>query len=551
VRPALSDRRHRHHAAPLPFFFCLLAAALTLAGCSAEHYRKSADREAYTIIGEKTAAVPGMHPDFTIERTGETLTAEGLVALARKGKLPPLSLREAILIAAANNRGFQDRREDVYNEALDLSSARHDFATTLTGVLAGMFAKDNERTLEADTGFGVTKTLATGAEVGLSLTSDFIHFLSGDPREGAESVLQFSLTQPLWRGAGRLAATEGLVQAERDMIYELRSFVQYRRQFFVCMASDYFQVLREKNVVENERVNLENLTAARKRAKMLAEAGRLPGFQLDQAEQDELNARDSWVQSVRTYTNTLDRFKITLGLPPQTPLDLDYGELTRLLGGPVREVGGTREQAAGAALTQRLDLVTAIDQVGDAQRGVEIAKNNLAPDIDLNFNAGIGTQQPAQFTKFSSEEDFYNIGIELDLPLDRLDERNDYRSALIEFDRSRRAAALRRDEIVQEIFEDWRKLEEARDRHTIQRRSVQLAERRVESTSLLIDAGRAEISDFLDAQESLVRARNTLARTMVDYHIAVLELWRDMEVLAFEEGTFTEEKPDDIEPDKP
>ena len=38
-----------------------------ITGCSTTHYAKSADKEAYRVLAEKTPDVPGMDPNFTIK----------------------------------------------------------------------------------------------------------------------------------------------------------------------------------------------------------------------------------------------------------------------------------------------------------------------------------------------------------------------------------------------------------------------------------------------------------------------------------------------------
>jgi hypothetical protein len=65
---------------------------------------------------------------------------------------------------------------------------------------------------------------------------------------------------------------------------------------------------------------------------------------------------------------------------------------------------------------------------------------------------------------------------------------------------------------------------------------VTLAERRIESTRLNQQAGRAETRDILEAQEALRQANNALISARVDYHLARLSLWRDMELLRVDEN---------------
>jgi len=510
---------------------------LGLGACrSAEGYRRAADMAVYAVISEKAAVVPGMERSFSIEAPEAARVAPRIDEAARIGSPLVLSLADAIMVAAAHNRDFQRERESLYLKALDYTYQRYQFAPHFMGALSAMFERrGGEESVQGDARFGVSQALATGADVGLTLTSSFVRFLTGDPRESAESILKFTLTQPLGRGAGRRIARENLVQAEREVIYQMRSFVRFRREFFVSVASDYFRVLQQRDVVANERMNLDNLAAARERAQMLFDAGRLPGVQVDQAEQDELRARDRWVRAQQSYESALDEFKIKLGLPADMDVALDPEEMVRLRSAGLVELSGTREDAARIALARRLDLVNASDQVEDSQRKVAVAEDDLGPDVELVLSATLGTDAPTSA---------YSGAIDVELPLDRLRERNDYRRSLIELSSRLRSCDLLRDRVVQQVYGAWRRLEEARTTYEIQRRSVALAEQRAESTMLLIEAGRAEMRDLLEAQEALVRARNDLTGALVSYRVAMLELWRDMGVLAFRDNQFIQEGSD-------
>jgi len=62
-------------------------------------------------------------------------------------------------------------------------------------------------------------------------------------------------------------------------------------------------------------------------------------------------------------------------------------------------------------------------------------------------------------------------------------------------------------------------------------KAVALAAKRVRSTDLFLQAGRAQIRDVLDSQEALLNAQNALTAAIVSYRIAELNLQRDMGVL--------------------
>ena len=64
----------------------------------------------------------------------------------------------------------------------------------------------------------------------------------------------------------------------------------------------------------------------------------------------------------------------------------------------------------------------------------------------------------------------------------------------------------------------------------------------MESVSLFLKAGRAEMRDLLESQESLVNAQNDLTSAIVNYRISELELQRDMGVLNVGERSSTIER---------
>jgi outer membrane protein TolC len=74
-------------------------------------------------------------------------------------------------------------------------------------------------------------------------------------------------------------------------------------------------------------------------------------------------------------------------------------------------------------------------------------------------------------------------------------------------------------------------MRENREKLSIQFVALELAERRVRSTDLLLQSGRAEIRDVLDAQDALLDAQNALLSAVTGYRIGELELQESLGVL--------------------
>jgi outer membrane protein TolC len=125
--------------------------------------------------------------------------------------------------------------------------------------------------------------------------------------------------------------------------------------------------------------------------------------------------------------------------------------------------------------------------------------------------------------------------VAFDAPWNRVNERRVYRSSFIDLERAVRAAQELEDQIKTQVRSAQRSLVRARESISIQTRSVELAQRRVDSTALFLQAGRTQIRDVLEAQEALISARNALTASIVGYRVAELEWRRDLATLDVDE----------------
>ena len=136
-------------------------------------------------------------------------------------------------------------------------------------------------------------------------------------------------------------------------------------------------------------------------------------------------------------------------------------------------------------------------------------------------------------------EDFAaNAGLQLGLPLDKLTERNAYRTSLISFEKQLRSFATELDGLREDIRQGVRQLSQQRENYFIQQNALALAEQRVTVMPLLLDANQADIRDQLEAQADLVSAQNAVTSAMVNYHVARWELLKDLGIMRVETGQF-------------
>ncbi|MBN1420657.1 MAG: TolC family protein, partial [Planctomycetes bacterium] len=375
-------------------------AALALAfaaGCSPAHYRESADEEVYGILAEKQQAAVGRSGPFTIEPPAGGILRS--LPADETGKVK-LSLASALAVALENSRQYQSQKESLYLAMLTLTGVRHRYAPNFFATLAGTISGNKTASEGSASGSGGLNQLFTsGARTTLSLATSVFRSFTSNPADAASSVLSLSFVQPLLRGAGARVAAEALTQGERDAIYSVRTFERYRQTFSVSIANQFYQALASRDAVVNAANNLGSLRLSRERSEYMARAGRLPDFQVDQSRSSEFQAEDSYVRAQRSYEDALDQFKLTLGIPTDFPLVLDEQELSRIGEAGLQIVEMELDEAIRLALESRLDLANSRDAVADAERKVEVARNDLLPGLDLSGRVNIPTQdkRPAQF----------------------------------------------------------------------------------------------------------------------------------------------------------
>ena len=198
-------------------FLLLILMVFLVSGCSTEYYKADADQEVNSILEEKWQEDFGSQANYRISdvEPGEQ-DVQVKPATEVSGRL---SLADALALATAHNRSYQTQKESLYLSALDLTLARHEFAPQLFGMFGGGYTKTaSDETLDAGGNLGLNQALADGAQIGVQVATDWLRYLTGDPRTSLGSVLTATISQPLLKGAGRKIVQENLTQAERNTL---------------------------------------------------------------------------------------------------------------------------------------------------------------------------------------------------------------------------------------------------------------------------------------------------------------------------------------------
>jgi outer membrane protein TolC len=570
------------------YLWLIFTGAALLAGCSADSYRYSADRQVQAIVRQREQQTLGYQPQVQASTTVQPapspaayakvpptqlpppttspiealpqphlpfealgprqLLPSGLVAptedaeadeLLERGRVglqygPPipgpqpirLDLFASISYGVEHSREYRAQMEDLYLSALDVTLERHlfeprPFAQTGVRFTGGQEDVSYRSALAITNSIGVRQQLPYGGEVTARALVNFVNTLNGNSTEGESASLVMSASIPLLRGAG-MVNLEPLISSERAMVYAVREFENFRRAFAVEVASTYFQLLAQQQSITDRRQNLESRRALTQRSREMYIAGRLNYLEVQRALQEQLTAQNDLVDAEADYQQSLDNFKLLLGMQVEQPLNVVSHELD------VNIPDFSTDEAANLAHAYRLDLQTAEDQIEDSRRRVNVAQNGLLPDLDLVAEGSVGTASNRPASHINNDTSVYSAGIELDIPIDRVSERNAYRRSLILLERSQRSYERLKDVVAIQARDALRSIFSARTTLDIQQRNIELARLRLDNANELLRSGRrTDTRDVVEAQNALLRAQDQFERARANLQIQVLQFLRD------------------------
>jgi len=254
---------------------------------------------------------------------------DGTVVLDRQG---------AMLAALLHSRDYQQKLENLYLSALDVSLERFQFDTqfflpnstdfSVDGPLSGK--ANSSSTLSADTRPRAERLLATGGQLAVEVANQVLWQFSGDDGYSVTTPLRFAFLQPLLRRAGRAVWLENLTDSERALLASVREMERFRREFYIQTVAGrgagvggYLSLLQQQLEIRNQRANVAALRDSLERLDAFLKTGQTNPVQVDQTRQSLYDSQISLLSRSTNYQDQLDSYKIQLGLPPRLPVSIE------------------------------------------------------------------------------------------------------------------------------------------------------------------------------------------------------------------------------------
>jgi len=443
------------------------------------------------------------------------------------------SLRDALAYAGRHGRRLQDAKEALYRAALDLTLERHLWTPQFVATVRADYtdfeeAAEFDQTLTNIADFAVSQRLPFGGNVTARVVDTLVRDVNNHVTTGETGRMILDADIPLLRGFGQVAY-ESRYSAERELIYAVRVYENFRRAYFVDVASAYFNLQQLKTAIGNTYKSYLRRKEAWERADFVERVGRSRTISdASRAKSNLRQAEASLVSAKEQYESALDRFKVFVGMPVDQRLDVldqesdvDSHELDRLI------AAVTAEEAEEVAFRYRLDLLNTADEVDDAQRGVRNAENAILPDLDFRAGLTANTDPLHRSTvTYATERTAWNAGVELRMT-DRKAERNAFRGALISLRQAERTYEEGKDNVRADVRRATRRIAQQENLRRIQELNVEENEMRLEAAKAQFDLGRTTNQDVVDAENDLLNALNDYADAVASYRVAILEFRRD------------------------
>ena len=252
-----------------------------------------------------------------------------------------LTFPDIVTLARLNSRDYQSQKEALFSSALALTRQRYNYMTKFSAVGNGAsldydhVRTDGTRsnTLSVPSSLASDRMIALGGTAVARFANTVVMTLDG-PQGFAKDIssnLLFEFSQSVFQ---RDVLLEPLIQSERNVVYSARRFARYRKQFYFELAQTYYQdLLSTYRSIEINTQNYFGVVRALDQANAEVRSGvnsAQPRFQIDQIEQNMLSGRRGLINSCNSLETSLDRLKLTLGLPTETPINIDLSELETL-----------------------------------------------------------------------------------------------------------------------------------------------------------------------------------------------------------------------------
>jgi outer membrane protein TolC len=431
-----------------------------------------------------------------------------------KGAPPPLplTLDEAVNRALQANRSIASTKYAAEGQYLSVVSARSEFETKIVpAVNVGISGGDNTGPPQGyGGGFSIQQKLESGTKLSLGpAVNKAFGVYSTD--------VGLSIEQPLFKGFGRESNLDRVRTAIFNMASADRSLHQLRINTFLDVVTTYYDALKNGEIVHMYESMARRLRGHAEVAQAKEKVGLATPMDTYRAEIRLKDAEDALTQARESYQDNRDRLKVLLALPLETDMDLVSPLKVEIV-----EVG--LESVIETALTRRVDMEQAREDIREAERRVAVARHNILPDISLV----VGYDQFGLSDRFQQstglDQNRWSVRLVSSTDLFRTAEKSAYQQSLLNLKSIQLNLEGRKDEIRRQVRRQFTALKEAERRIAIRKEQIRQAEGKLALAEVKFAHSMADNFDVIEAETELQRSKINLLSSEIDYIVGTYSL---------------------------
>ncbi len=446
-------------------------------------------------------------------RCAALLVVALFISPARAGAPRTLTLEQAVHAALAGNFRLVAAHLSLEGEQQGLEAARAEFDLKLMPTLR--LGKIGDNTLSSGTigtnnrlGAQLSKKFETGttASIGPSWNR------SGD---SANTTLNLSVQQPLFKGFDREVTLNGVRTGEFSLATSQRSFEQARINVALDTIAAYYQLIRDQEALRLADSLVERLRRQALVAQSKEHVGTASPMDTYRAEISLKDAEDAANQARNAAAASGDRLKLLLDL------DLDTG--LQLAAPPIPQLDDLDYEVE--ALKGRAELLQLQAEADDAARALRIAGNDLLPDVNLQVDYGQSTLSDPVLSRYlPTTQRQWSVYLQASSDIFRSGQQTAYRRAELRLKSLRLSLENKSLELRRQVRSQLALLGEARQRIALRREQIKQAESKLALAEVNFGHDMADNFTLLEAETELQRSRLNLLATEADYAVGVYNL---------------------------
>lgn len=457
-----------------------------------------------------------------------SLAALVILAVPASAQPPVMTLAQAVDEALEKNDRLVNQQDITTQADLGLRLAKSTFRPKIVPNINGSFGQTDisSQNYRID----LTQRLTTGTELRLGVGTSTAQ-IPGPSATGESDILFYNadttltLSQPLLRGLGRNVARRQLTSAELRQADAARQRTMAEQQVAIDVATAYYGIVAQQAFVAVAKQSVERSIKLRDASEAKLTAGLVSQLDVLRAQQLVAQSEIQLFDAQSAIDEARDRLLFLLGREPGEEIAVEE-EVPTIDNDPV-----DADAAITLALQKRLDLRGRAEAGIDAEGQVSWARNQLLPQVDVNFALTRRGTSRSFTDSFGLDRFEFATFFTVAMPVDRTAQQVEFQNAMIERNRRRREVTT----VERQIRDDVRRT--LRDRDRLQRQviaaqtAVDVSKQEVEVARLRYEKGLSNNLDVVTAESGLLSAESRRIQALIESAILRLRMRAVMGIL--------------------